>query len=236
MNNIEYSIVIPCYNEEDNLEILLNSIQPLSNNNLQIIIVDNGSTDNSNKILKTLSQKISIQNLKIVSISENIGYGDGIIKGLNQADGTFLGWTHADLQTDINDIITGFNLIKGSEEKTIIKGKRTNRGIFDNIFTTLMSVICTIILKKSFSDINAQPKIFRQSFYLQIRKEAPTDFSLDLYLLFMAKKLKYTIIDFPVSFNKRIHGEAKGGGSIKTKLKLSIRTFSYILDIYRNEK
>ena len=99
-----------------------------------------------------------------------------------------------------------------------------------------MSIICTIILKKSFSDFNAQPKIFRQSFYLKIREEAPTDFSLDLYLLFMAKKLKYDIIDFPVFFNKRLHGEAKGGGSIKTKLKLSIRTFSYILDIYRNEK
>jgi len=236
MNSIQYSIVIPCYNEEENLELLLNSIQPLSNKNLQIIIVDNGSTDNSSKALKTLSQKIPIKNLKIVSVKDNLGYGDGIIKGLNQADGTFLGWTHADLQTDINDIITGFNLIKGSSEKTIIKGKRTNRGIFDNIFTILMSIICTIILKKSFSDVNAQPKIFRQSFYLKIREEAPTDFSLDLYLLFMAKKLKYDIIDFPVFFNKRLHGEAKGGGSIKTKLKLSIRTFSYILDIYRNEK
>ena len=236
MNSIEYSIVIPCYNEEDNLEILFNSIQPLSNKNLQIILVDNGSTDNSSKILKILSQKIPIQNLKIISIKKNLGYGDGIIKGLNQADGDFLGWTHADLQTDINDIITGFKLIKDSLETTIIKGKRTNRGIFDNIFTTLMSIICTVILKKSFSDINAQPKIFRQSFYLQIRAGAPTDFSLDLYLLFMAKKLKYSIIDFPVFFNKRIHGEAKGGGSIKTKLKLSIRTFSYILDIYRNEK
>ena len=236
MNSIQYSIVIPCYNEEENLELLLNSIQPLSNKNLQIIIVDNGSTDNSSKALKTLSQKIPIKNLKIVSVKDNLGYGGGIIKGLNQADGTFLGWTHADLQTDINDIITGFNLIKGSSEKTIIKGKRTNRGIFDNIFTILMSIICTIILKKSFSDINAQPKIFRQSFYLKIREEAPTDFSLDLYLLFMAKKLKYDIIDFPVFFNKRLHGEAKGGGSIKTKLKLSIRTFSYILDIYRNEK
>lgn len=236
MNSIQYSIVIPCYNEEENLELLLNSIQPLSNKNLQIIIVDNGSTDNSSKALKTLSQKIPIKNLKIVSVKDNLGYGDGIIKGLNQADGTFLGWTHADLQTDINDIITGFNLIKGSSEKTIIKGKRTNRGIFDNIFTILMSIICTIILKKSFSDINAQPKIFRQSFYLKIKEEAPTDFSLDLYLLFMAKKLKYDIIDFPVFFNKRLHGEAKGGGSIKTKLKLSIRTFSYILDIYRNEK
>jgi glycosyltransferase involved in cell wall biosynthesis len=236
MNSIEYSIVIPCYNEEDNLEILFNSIQPLSNENLQIIIVDNGSTDNSSKILKILSQKIPIQNLKIISVRKNLGYGGGIIKGLNQADGAFLGWTHADLQTDINDIITGFNLIKDYPEKTIIKGKRTNRGIFDTIFTALMSIICTVILKKSFSDINAQPKIFRQSFYLQIREGAPTDFSLDLYLLFIAKKLKYTIIDFPVFFNKRLHGEAKGGGSIKTKLKLSIRTFSYILDIYRNEK
>ena len=236
MNSIEYSIVIPCYNEEDNLEILFNSIQPLSNKNLQIILVDNGSTDNSSKILKILSQKIPIQNLKIISVRKNLGYGGGIIKGLNQADGAFLGWTHADLQTDINDIITGFNLIKDYPEKTIIKGKRTNRGIFDTIFTALMSIICTVILKKSFSDINAQPKIFRQSFYLQIREGAPTDFSLDLYLLFIAKKLKYTIIDFPVFFNKRLHGEAKGGGSIKTKLKLSIRTFSYILDIYRNEK
>ena len=52
----------------------------------------------------------------------------------------------------------------------------------------------------------------------------------------MAKKMNYSILEFPVFFNKRLYGEAKGGGSIKTKLKLSVRTFSYILDIYRNER
>jgi hypothetical protein len=47
--------------------------------------------------------------------------------------------------------------------------------------------------------------------------------------------MHYDIVDFPVLFKKRLYGEAKGGGSIKTKLKLSIRTFAYILDIKKNE-
>jgi len=55
-------------------------------------------------------------------------------------------------------------------------------------------------------------------------------------LLYKAKKMNYSIIDFPVFFNKRLFGEAKGGGSIRTKIKLSIRTFTYILESKKHEK
>ena len=237
MEQIKYSVVIPCFNESENLELLLKSLTKLNiQKDLETIIVDNGSTDNSYRLLSQLTKEIKINNLKIISIKKNIGYGNGIIKGLNEASGHFLGWTHADLQTDVNDVVKGFKLIEKSAGDNIVKGKRVNRNIFDNIFTIFMSIICTIILKKTFFDINAQPKIFSKSFYNQIKDRAPNDFSLDLYLLYMAKKLHYNILDFPVFFNKRLYGEAKGGGSIKTKLKLSVRTFSYILDIYRNER
>ena len=237
MKKIKYSVVIPCFNESDNLELLLKSLIQLNiQNNLEIIIVDNGSTDNSYSLLFELKEKIKIHNLKVVSIKKNIGYGNGIIRGLNEASGDFLGWTHADLQTDVTDVLKGFKLIEKSTGNSIVKGKRSNRNIFDNIFTIFMSIICTIMLKKSLFDINAQPKIFSKVFYNQIKDRAPDDFSLDLYLLYMAKKMNYNILEFPVFFNKRLYGEAKGGGAIKTKLKLSVRTFSYILDIYRNER
>jgi len=237
MEKIKYSVVIPCFNEADNLELLLKSLTQLNiQNNLEIIIVDNGSTDKSYTLLLKLKEKIKIHNLKVVSIKKNIGYGNGIIRGLNEASGDFFGWTHADLQTDVTDVLKGFQLIEKSTGNSIVKGKRSNRNIFDNIFTIFMSIVCTIILRKSLFDINAQPKIFSKVFYNQIKDGAPDDFSLDLYLLYMAKKMNYSILEFPVFFNKRLYGEAKGGGSIKTKLKLSVRTFSYILDIYRNER
>ena len=237
MEKIKYSVVIPCFNEADNLELLLKSLTQLNiQNNLEIIIVDNGSTDKSYSLLFELKEKIKIHNLKIVSIKKNIGYGNGIIRGLNETSGDFLGWTHADLQTDVTDVLKGFKLIEQSTGNSIVKGKRSNRNMFDNIFTIFMSIVCTIILRKSLFDINAQPKIFSKVFYNQIKDRAPDDFSLDLYLLYMAKKMNYSILEFPVFFNKRLYGEAKGGGSIKTKLKLSVRTFSYILDIYRNER
>jgi len=237
MEKIKYSVVIPCFNESDNLELLLKSLIQLNiQNNLEIIIVDNGSTDNSYSLLFELKEKIKIHNLKVVSIKKNIGYGNGIIRGLNETSGDFLGWTHADLQTDVTDVLKGFKLIEQSTGNSIVKGKRSNRNMFDNIFTIFMSIVCIIMLRKSLFDINAQPKIFSKVFYNQIKDRAPDDFSLDLYLLYMAKKMNYSILEFPVFFNKRLYGEAKGGGSIKTKLKLSVRTFSYILDIYRNER
>lgn len=236
MKKIKYSIIIPCFNEENNLELLLKSLTKINNNkSLEIIIVDNGSTDNSKEVLIDLIGKIQINNLKIVSIKKNIGYGHGIMSGLKASSGDFLGWTHADLQTDVADVLKGFDLIKKSSKNIIVKGKRLKRGILDNIFTFLMGAVCTIILKTAFYDINAQPKIFSRAFYEKVKDKAPNDFSLDLYLLYTAKKLQYDIIDFPVIFKERLYGEAKGGGSFKTKLKLSIRTFAYILDIKKND-
>ena len=71
MNSIQYSIVIPCYNEEENLELLLNSIQPLSNKNLQIIIVDNGSEDNLSGLLK---QHYGNSSVELLLLANNYGF------------------------------------------------------------------------------------------------------------------------------------------------------------------
>ena len=132
MKKIKYSIVIPCFNEQNNLELLLKSLTKIHDKkSLEIIIVDNGSTDSSQELLIALKKKIKINNLKIVSLKENMGYGNGIMCGLKECRGDFLGWTHADLQTDVFDVLKGFDLIKNSPKNIIVKGKRLKRGYME---------------------------------------------------------------------------------------------------------
>ena len=102
------SLVIPCYNEEDNLEKLLTRISSLlkefSQENIELVIVNNGSTDNSQQIIKNheLYQKNLIS---LLNIKRNKGYGDGINQGLNFSKGDVVCWFHADLQFDPFDAI-----------------------------------------------------------------------------------------------------------------------------------
>ena len=108
--------------------------------------------------------------------------------GVKQSSGKIISWTHADLQTDPQDIINAFEkfAIYAKNENYILKGKRIGRNYFDVFFTYGMSIIATYLLKYRLSDINAQPKMFYRSF-LSKMKNSPDDFSLDLYLLYMAK-------------------------------------------------
>ena len=225
---IQLSIVFPVFNEVKNLPHLINSINSASDHNFstEFIFVDGGSSDGSRELLDNISKEnLSI---KLVCSNNSRGYGYDIIEGLNHASGDILAWTHADLQTDINDVFRAVSKL-GSQTKTIVKGKRIRRNILDKLFSLLMEWYVFFKLGVKLDEINAQPKVFRRSFYHNLlKKNAPDDFSLDLYLLLVAKKRGYKIHDIPVSFHKRLFGIAKGGGSLKGKVPLIKRTISYI--------
>ncbi len=69
----------------------------------------------------------------------------GWLQGLKHATGDYIGWTHADLQTDPKDVVRGFELI--NDENTFVKGSRRGRRFGDNIFTIGMAIFETILLK-----------------------------------------------------------------------------------------
>ena len=153
------SIVIPCFNEELNLPLLIKRCEEIhqKNNLLEFIFVNNGSTDNSKKILK----KISNNYIKVVNLKNNLGYGGGIIQGLKFAKNEIVGWTHADLQTDPNDLNKGIKLFEKNQDKLIfVKGRRHGRSLSENILTMGMSFFETLLFKKIMIDINAQPTLF----------------------------------------------------------------------------
>ncbi len=225
---IQLSIVFPVFNEVKNLPYLIDSINNVSDLNFstEFIFVDGGSSDGSRELLDNFAKENS--SIKLVCSDNSRGYGYDIVKGLNNASGDILAWTHADLQTDINDVFRAVSKL-GSSTKTIVKGKRIRRNILDKIFSLLMEWYVFIKLGVKLDEINAQPKVFRSNFYEDwLKSNAPDDFSLDLYLLVVAKKRGYQIENIPVSFHKRLFGIAKGGGSLKGKVPLIKRTISYI--------
>jgi glycosyltransferase involved in cell wall biosynthesis len=232
---LKLSVVIPCYNEEKNIPHIIAKLGLFREPGMEVILVDNGSTDNTAEVLNMLLQDPGNAFIKTVKVEKNIGYGYGIMCGVRAANGDVIAWTHADLQTEPSDVLKAYELFSNrpSPETTFLKGVRKNRNKTDELFTSGMATLSSMALGQKLHDINAQPKMFHRSF-LKLIPNPPDDFSLDLYVLYIAKQHKLDIIELPVIFKKRMFGEAKGGGSWKTKWKLVKRTFSYILKL-KNE-
>lgn len=224
---MQFSIVIPCYNEAKNIPLVLDRFKEhIDRSDLEVILVNNGSQDDSAEILKGSLPKYPFA--RSIEIKVNQGYGQGILAGLSSAKGRFIGWTHADLQADPADVIKAFELIAEQKdpENSYVKGLRRNRSLFDSFFTWGMSVFESFYLGHLLRDINAQPNIFSRKFFESWRSP-PQDFSLDLYALYQAKKSSLKIIRFPVSFPRRIHGRSSWNTGLQAKWRFIERTVKF---------
>lgn len=225
---MKLSIIIPCYNEGKNVALLLDSYAAaITRNDIEVILVNNGSTDDTGVFLESVAPTYA-RFLKVHTVPVNQGYGYGILSGLREATGEFIGWTHGDQQTPAADVIKALDIIEARDNDTTlyVKGKRVGRPLFDQFFTFGMSVFETIYLRTRLYEINAQPNIFHRSFFATW-DNPPHDFALDLYALYMAKQKKCTLVRFDVQFLTRLHGVSSWNNGLKGKWKFIKRTISF---------
>ena len=232
INGVRYSLVIPCYNEAANLPLLLErASESLSQKpGLELILVDNGSSDKSPDVLAQLLPRYPFA--RSVRVDINQGYGHGILSGLAAAKGEILGWTHADMQTDPADFLTAIEYCQNSKNPGphFIKGLRYGRPLADQIFTVGMSLFETVLLMTSLRDINAQPTVFPRTFFTSW-ENPPKDFSLDLFAYYQAKRQSLKVYRFPVLFSARSHGVSHWNIDWRSKVKFIQRTVSYSLSL-----
>lgn len=226
------SIVVPCYNEAENIPALVARYKTLveKRDDIEVILVNDGSKDNSQAVLDEISSVHTF--LKVVHVYPNGGYGNAVVTGLKEATGEFIGWTHGDMQTPPEDVIKALHSIEKSTDptKTYVKGNRHGRPFVDNIFTGGMSMLESFLFKTKLNDINAQPNIFHHSFFATW-ENPPKDFSLDLYVFVLARRANFDIIRFPVSFNPRTAGVSSWNTSWHNKYKFIKRTLSFSLKL-----
>ena len=145
------SIIIPVFNENKTIAILLSKIQNVklvNNIKKDIIIIDDGSTDNTCNIINNYIENNKELNIRLISHKENKGKGSAIHSGIGLATGEYLIIQDADLEYDpeeynvlLNPILKGFaDVVYGSR----FKGSKPHRVLFfwhsiGNKFLTFLS-------------------------------------------------------------------------------------------------
>lgn len=229
---MKFSLVIPCYNEAANLPLLLARCAAVAAQpGVEVVLVDNGSTDASPEVLAQLLPQHP--GCRSVRVEKNQGYGYGILSGLRAAQGELLGWTHADMQTDPQDALRGLALFERHGPEIFVKGRRHGRPLADVVFTMGMSAFETLLLQRPLWDINAQPTMFSRRFF-ETWTAPPFDFSLDLYAYYQAVVSGRPVYRFPVEFRSRAHGVSHWNVNWAAKKKFIKRTVDFSFQLKRS--
>ncbi len=122
---------------------MIETVQELAEGkDIEFILVENGSKDNSYEVMQSLTDGISY--IKIVKVEINQGLGYGIHQGILHAQGDYIGWIHADMQTPREDIEEFLNYLDKTDKRTkmMVKATRHNRTFVDYFFTNGMALFC----------------------------------------------------------------------------------------------
>ena len=220
---MKYSIVIPCYNEKDNLPNLIKSISEFAKGKeLEFVLVENGSKDNSFALMKDLTNDKEF--IKIVKVEVNQGYGYGLHQGIKAASGDYIGWIHADLQLPLADVSQFLDRIDtyNGPQKLFLKGTRHNRSLVDYFFTYGMTCFESVLFGRWLFDIGAIPVFFDRSL-LAVLERVPKDFSVELFIYNKAKAHGYKVERLPVHLLKREKGKSSWNTGLMSRVKQSMR-------------
>ncbi len=220
----QFRLVLPCYNESNSLKQLAARAigcaqkRGLSAADFTLVLVENGSADNSLSVMQALQKEPGGEFIRVVPITENRGYGFGVWSGLRAAaelEG-IIGWTHADEQCDPEDAFRAWEILQNTKESTLIKGRRHGRLWKEQIITRGFEIAALFILGKRITEINAQPKVFHSELVARLNNP-PLDFSFDLYVLLEAMRANLKIKEIDVLFPPRKHGQSNWSATFRSK-------------------
>jgi glycosyltransferase involved in cell wall biosynthesis len=231
---INYSLVFPSYNEGKNLESLFQQLEKLLADieDLECIIVDNGSTDHTEELIK--SYAYFHERTRFVRVEENQGYGYGILEGVRNSNAKVVSWMHADLQTNPLDIKVAIELWEQTQDvNKFVKGKRVNRNLPDQMISVLMSVINFFANGNWILDINSQPNMLPKEDLLKL-KNLPYDNTFEIYILNkLISEGNFSVYRFPVKFHNRKFGVGANERA-KDKFKYAYRIIKTTIQMRKN--
>jgi glycosyltransferase involved in cell wall biosynthesis len=205
-NNLELSIVIPAYNEEENIEKTILNARNAGEKffgDFEIIIVDDFSKDDTSFIVKRLLKKHP--EIILISHEKNKGKAAALNTGFEAAKGKYIFYTDADNQYSMESIKGLKKLIAKAD---VVSGFRVNKAIspFRKLASDLYNILARVFLGIKAKDVECAFKLFRSEQLKRIRIES-SNFMVETEILAKATKLGFSIVDFPVRHYPRTGGE-----------------------------
>jgi dolichol-phosphate mannosyltransferase len=205
------SVVIPTYNEGENIEALLR-ILTVAFKFSEIIIVDDGSTDGTIDIVKKF--KLSNPNIMLIERGSKKGLGSALREGFLSSKSDYIITMDADLSHNPYEIpkflskIGEAHIIVGSRH--LKDSKIIGWNAYRYFIHTVANLLGRILLMINCSDITSGFRLYKRGPILNIIKYTKSKgFSFQIEVLYIAKKLNYKISEVPITFINRKKGKSK---------------------------
>jgi len=204
---IEFTIIVPVYNEEDNLERVeaeLSKYLTIAHRKTGVLFVNDGSKDNSETLIKAICERNS--DFQFISFKENRGLSAAIKAGFDTVTSPLLGYIDSDLQTAPED----FNkLLAHIDSHALVTGVRANRkdSFVKNMSSKIANGIRRTFTHDGMDDTGCPLKVIRTDY----AKRIPMFKGLHRFLPAMILLQHGSIIQIPVQHFPRIAGTAKYG-------------------------
>ena len=225
----ELSVFYPCYNEEKNIESTVAKTIPVLKKitgKWEIILINDGSKDNTAKVLETIKKQAPKQ-IKIITHNPNRGYGGAVKSGLYNSKYKWITFTDSDGQFDFSEVV---NLIKRQQQTKadIVIGYYLSRQVSKLTILTskIWELIVFILFGLKVTDIDCAFKLINKKVVDTIPKlESERGAFISSEFLIKAKKAGFKIAEVGVHHYPRTEGQATG-----RNLKVIIKSFS---DLFR---
>ena len=205
--NVTLSVVIPVYNEEDNLGPLLDELVPIlrdSGSEFEIICVDDASTDNSLAVLAALKQ--TYPQLSIVQHAVNCGESAGEASGFANARGDWIITIDADQQNDPADIPA---LMQAAQSADAVCGVRRQRE--DDWVKRISSKIANGFRNSVTRDVIADAGCTFRVLRREALREIPVFNGMHRFLPTLLRLQGFKVVEMPVNHRPRTRGVSKYG-------------------------
>ncbi len=227
---IYLSVIIPAYNEQERIADSLYKVKDyLSKQNYrsEIIVVDDGSSDWTTEVVKTIDiygKEIKEQDVStIMENVKNVGKGFSVARGMLKAKGKFILFTDADLSTPIEEVEKllpyleeGYDVVIGS--RRLSESEVEKKPFYRRIMSGLFSLVVNLFAVKGIKDTQCGFKAFRKEPGQRIAMlQKLYGFSFDVEQLYLARKLGYKIKEVPVKWK---HAEGSKVSPIKDAIKM----------------
>jgi glycosyltransferase involved in cell wall biosynthesis len=203
------SLVMPCYNEEaivgQTVRRILIAFERAAIP-VEVVAVDNGSTDRTGEILEGLSRRYP--SVKPVRVQTNIGYGFGVLTGLAACQAPWVGAVAADGQVDAEDVVRLYEGAVAAGVPVLAKARRRFR--LDGPIRKVVSIAYNLLFRLFWPrvgslDINGLPKILPRD-AVQVMELTSRGWCLDPEIMLKAYYLGLPILEYNVFARMRGSG------------------------------
>jgi len=209
-------IIIPTYNEKENLKKLLPQIFDLKIENLSILIVDDNSPDGTGQLVEEL--KINNSNLDILHRQQKSGLGRAYVAGFKEAlsrGADYIFEMDADLSHDPKYLAAFLEAIKGADlvlgSRYIKGGGVSNWNLLRRLISRFGNIYARTVLWLPLHDLTGGFKCYRRQVLekMGLDELSSVGYNFQIETTYKAHKLGFKIVETPIIFTERAEGESK---------------------------